>query len=55
MVTMGMSVDELQTLTSDGATLAMQQVMMGGHSEEEEGESEEEEEEEEGGDMAGLE
>ncbi|XP_035600703.1 homeobox protein PKNOX1-like isoform X2 [Oncorhynchus keta] len=54
MVTMGMSVDELQTLTSDGATLAMQQVMMGGHSEEEEGESEEEEEEE-GGDMAGLE
>uniref|UniRef100_A0A4W5N6S9 PBX/knotted 1 homeobox 1 n=1 Tax=Hucho hucho TaxID=62062 RepID=A0A4W5N6S9_9TELE len=55
MVTMGMSVDELQTLTSDGATLAMQQVMMGGHSEEEDGESEEEEEEEEGGDMAGLE
>ncbi|XP_024299943.1 homeobox protein PKNOX1 isoform X2 [Oncorhynchus tshawytscha] len=54
MVTMGMSVDELQTLTSDGATLAMQQVMMGGHSEEEEGESEEEDEEE-GGDMAGLE
>ncbi|XP_064827062.1 homeobox protein PKNOX1-like isoform X2 [Oncorhynchus masou masou] len=54
MVTMGMSVDELQTLTSDGATLAMQQVMMGGHSEEEEGESEEEEEEE-GGDMTGLE
>ncbi|XP_070969693.1 homeobox protein PKNOX1-like isoform X1 [Oncorhynchus clarkii lewisi] len=54
MVTMGMSVDELQTLTSDGATLAMQQVMMGGHSEEEEGESEEEEEEE-GADMAGLE
>ncbi|KAL1022329.1 hypothetical protein UPYG_G00025210 [Umbra pygmaea] len=55
MVAMGMSVDELQTLTSDSATLAMQQVMMGGHSEEEEGESEEEEEEEEDDDIAGLE
>uniref|UniRef100_A0A3P9AHY6 Homeobox domain-containing protein n=1 Tax=Esox lucius TaxID=8010 RepID=A0A3P9AHY6_ESOLU len=56
MVTMGMSVDELQTLTSDSATLAMQQVMMGGHSEEEEGESEEEEEDEDEEDeMAGLE
>ncbi|XP_036396212.1 homeobox protein PKNOX1-like isoform X2 [Megalops cyprinoides] len=35
MVTVGVSVDGLQTLSSDGATLAVQQVMMGGQSEEE--------------------
>ncbi|MCJ8747952.1 hypothetical protein PDJAM_G00159500 [Pangasius djambal] len=36
--------DGLQTLSSDGATLAMQQVMMGGHSEDDEDDDEEEEE-----------
>ncbi|TSL54360.1 Homeobox protein PKNOX1 [Bagarius yarrelli] len=35
LVTVGMSMDGYQTLSSDGATLAMQQVMMGNHSEEE--------------------
>ncbi|XP_048834071.1 homeobox protein PKNOX1-like [Brienomyrus brachyistius] len=39
MVTVGMSVDGLQTLSSDGATLAVQQVMIGPHSEDESGES----------------
>lgn len=53
MVTMGVSVEELQSLSSDGATLAMQQVMLGTHSEEEEDDEEEEEEEEEEG-IAGL-
>ncbi|KAF4075177.1 hypothetical protein AMELA_G00231620 [Ameiurus melas] len=36
--------DGLQTLSSDGATLAMQQVMMGGHSEDDEDDDEEDEE-----------
>lgn len=36
--------DGLQTLSSDGATLAMQQVMMGGHSEDDEDDDDEEEE-----------
>ncbi|KAK2818010.1 hypothetical protein Q7C36_021943 [Tachysurus vachellii] len=36
--------DGLQTLSSDGATLAMQQVMMGGHSEDDEDDNEEDEE-----------
>lgn len=49
----------LQSLTSAGATLAVQQVMLGGHSEDESGESggeeeEEDEDEEEGGGLAGL-
>ncbi|XP_035250556.1 homeobox protein PKNOX1-like isoform X1 [Anguilla anguilla] len=39
MVTVDVSVDGLQTLTSDGATLAVQQVMMGGQSEDESGDS----------------
>ncbi|XP_067116223.1 homeobox protein PKNOX1 isoform X1 [Osmerus mordax] len=52
MVTMGVSVEELQSLSSDGATLAMQQVMLGTHSEEEEDDDDEEEEEE--GGIAGL-
>lgn len=37
MVTM--NVESLQSLTSDGATLAVQQVMLGGHSEDESGDS----------------
>uniref|UniRef100_A0A3Q4BUB2 Homeobox domain-containing protein n=1 Tax=Mola mola TaxID=94237 RepID=A0A3Q4BUB2_MOLML len=41
----------LQSLTSDGATLAVQQVMLGGHSEDESGESMDEDDD---GDMAGL-
>ncbi|KAM4609081.1 homeobox protein PKNOX1.1 isoform 1-T1 [Polymixia lowei] len=49
MVTM--SVEGLQSLTSDGATLAVQQVMMGGHSEDESGDSGEEDDDT---DMAGL-
>lgn len=36
--------DGLQTLSSDGATLAMQQVMMGGHSEDDEDDEEDDEE-----------
>ncbi|KAJ8252955.1 hypothetical protein GJAV_G00207570 [Gymnothorax javanicus] len=44
MVTVDVSVDGLQTLTSDGATLAVQQVMMGGQSEDESGDSIDEEE-----------
>ncbi|XP_064183845.1 homeobox protein PKNOX1.1 isoform X1 [Anguilla rostrata] len=40
MVTVSM--DGLQTLSSDGATLAVQQVMIGGHSEDESGDSGEE-------------
>lgn len=46
MVSVGMVAGEdgLQTLTSDGATLAMQQVMMGGHSEEDEDEEDEDDE-----------
>lgn len=39
MVTMNM--ESLQSLTSDGATLAVQQVMLAGHSEDESGDSEE--------------
>ncbi|XP_026886655.1 homeobox protein PKNOX1.1 isoform X2 [Electrophorus electricus] len=35
VVAVGMTVDGFQALSSDGATLAMQQVMMGNHSEEE--------------------
>ncbi|KAJ8282229.1 hypothetical protein COCON_G00047480 [Conger conger] len=42
MVTVSM--DGLQTLSSDGATLAVQQVMIGGHSEDESGDSGEDEE-----------
>lgn len=49
MVTMNM--EGLQSLTSDGATLAVQQVMLGGHSEDE---SEESGDEDDDGDMAGL-
>ncbi|KAM3862442.1 homeobox protein PKNOX1-like [Diretmus argenteus] len=49
MVTM--SVEGLQSLTSDGATLAVQQVMLGGHSEDESGDSMDEDDD---GDMAGL-
>lgn len=48
MVTM--NVESLQSLTSDGATLAVQQVMLGGHSEDESGDSGDEDDE----DMAGL-
>ncbi|XP_028836125.1 homeobox protein PKNOX1 isoform X2 [Denticeps clupeoides] len=40
LVTVGMSEDGLQTLTSDGATLAVQQVMLGRHSEDESGDTE---------------
>jgi len=50
MVTMNM--EGLQSLTSDGATLAVQQVMMGGHSEDESGD--EDDEDDEDADMAGL-
>lgn len=39
MVTVGMNVDGFQALSSDGAALAMQQVMMGNHSEDESEES----------------
>lgn len=46
MVTM--SVEGLQSLTSDGATLAVREVMLGGHSEDESGDSEDDE------DMSGL-
>lgn len=49
MVTM--NVEGLQSLTSDGATLAVQQVMLGGHSEDESGESGDEDDD---ADMAGL-
>lgn len=41
----------LQSLTSDGATLAVQQVMLGGHSEDESGDSADEDDD---ADMAGL-
>ncbi|KAJ8255576.1 hypothetical protein COCON_G00194400 [Conger conger] len=44
MVTVDVSVDGLQTLTSDGATLAVQQVMMGGQSDDESGDSIDDEE-----------
>ncbi|XP_057182721.1 homeobox protein PKNOX1.1 [Triplophysa rosa] len=43
LVTVGMNVDGFQALSSDGATLAMQQVMMGNHSEDESEESDNEE------------
>ncbi|XP_041858701.1 homeobox protein PKNOX1.1 isoform X2 [Melanotaenia boesemani] len=49
MVTMNM--EGLQSLTSDGATLAVQQVMLGGHSEDESGDSGDEDDD---ADMAGL-
>ncbi|TRY90366.1 hypothetical protein DNTS_006493 [Danionella cerebrum] len=42
LVAVGMNADGFQALSSDGATLAMQQVMMGNHSEEETEESEDE-------------
>lgn len=45
-VTVGVGEDGLQTLSSDGATLAMQQVMMGGHSEEDDDDEDDEEDEE---------
>ncbi|XP_066542508.1 homeobox protein PKNOX1.1 [Hoplias malabaricus] len=41
MVTFGMSIDGFQTLSSDGAILAVQQVMMDNHSDEETDDSEE--------------
>ncbi|XP_067371823.1 homeobox protein PKNOX1.1 isoform X2 [Channa argus] len=49
MVTM--NVEGLQSLTSDGATLAVQQVMLGRHSEDESGDSRDEDDDT---DMAGL-
>ncbi|XP_029386287.1 homeobox protein PKNOX1.1 isoform X2 [Echeneis naucrates] len=49
MVTM--NVEGLQSLTSDGATLAVQQVMLGGHSEDESGDSGDEDDD---ADMAAL-
>ncbi|XP_070770376.1 homeobox protein PKNOX1.1 [Enoplosus armatus] len=49
MVTM--NVEGLQSLTSDGATLAVQQVMLGGHSEDESGDSVDDDDD---ADMAGL-
>ncbi|XP_061698616.1 homeobox protein PKNOX1-like isoform X1 [Syngnathoides biaculeatus] len=49
MVTM--NVEGLHSLTSDGATLAVQQVMLGGHSEDESGDSGDEDDD---ADMAGL-
>ncbi|XP_017276711.1 homeobox protein PKNOX1.1 isoform X3 [Kryptolebias marmoratus] len=49
MVTMNM--ESLQSLTSDGATLAVQQVMLGGHSEDESGDSGDEDDD---ADMARL-
>ncbi|KAM9804580.1 homeobox protein PKNOX1.1 [Neosynchiropus ocellatus] len=52
LVTMNM--EGLQSLTSDGATLAVQQVMIGGHSEDETGDSMDDEDEDDDGDMAGL-
>lgn len=48
---MTMSMEGLQSLTSDGATLAVQQVMLGGHSEDE---SEDSIDEDDDADMAGL-
>ncbi|XP_006639023.1 homeobox protein PKNOX1 isoform X1 [Lepisosteus oculatus] len=42
MVTVGVNMDSLQSLSSDGATIAVQQVMMAGHSEDESEESGEE-------------
>lgn len=48
MVTM--SVEGLQSLTPDGATLAVQQVIIGGHSEDESGDSRDEDDDE----MTGL-
>lgn len=45
-VTVGVGEDGLQTLTSDGATLAMQQVMMGGHSEDDDDDEEDDEDDE---------
>ncbi|XP_029568151.1 homeobox protein PKNOX1.1 isoform X3 [Salmo trutta] len=50
--TVMMSVEGLRSLTSDGATLAVQQVMMGGHSEDESGDSGDEDDDDD--DMAGL-
>ncbi|XP_076838709.1 homeobox protein PKNOX1 isoform X2 [Brachyhypopomus gauderio] len=47
MISVGMVTGEdgLQTLSSDGATMAMQQVMMGGHSEDDEEDDDDEEQE----------
>lgn len=50
MVTMNM--EGLQSLTSDGATLAVQQVMIGGHSEDESVDSGEDNDDD--ADMTGL-
>ncbi|XP_028292268.1 homeobox protein PKNOX1.1 isoform X2 [Gouania willdenowi] len=47
-----MNVESLQSLTSDGATLAVQQVMLGGHSEDESGDSAEDDDDD--ADMAAL-
>ncbi|XP_030635968.1 homeobox protein PKNOX1 isoform X2 [Chanos chanos] len=54
MVTVGVSEDGLQTLSSDGATLAVQQVMLGTHSEDESGESNEEDDDLSNSNMARL-
>ncbi|XP_035994663.1 homeobox protein PKNOX1.1 isoform X4 [Fundulus heteroclitus] len=51
MVTMNM--EGLQSLTSDGATLAVQQVMLAGHSEDESGDSGEDDDDDDA-DMTGL-
>lgn len=53
-VTVGMGEDGLQTLSSDGATLAMQQVMMGGHSEDDDEEDDEDDDDNDPSDMTGL-
>ncbi|KAM4561307.1 homeobox protein PKNOX1.1 isoform 2-T2 [Fundulus diaphanus] len=52
MVTMNM--EGLQSLTSDGATLAVQQVMLAGHSEDESGDSGEDDDDDDDADMTGL-
>uniref|UniRef100_A0A9J7X1R4 Pbx/knotted 1 homeobox 1.1 n=2 Tax=Cyprinus carpio TaxID=7962 RepID=A0A9J7X1R4_CYPCA len=55
MVTVGMNVDGFQALSSDGAALAMQQVMMGNHSEDESEESSNEDDADlSSADMTGL-
>lgn len=48
-----MNMEGLHSLTSDGATLAVQQVMLGGHSEDESGDSGEDDDDDDV-DMAGL-
>lgn len=49
---MTMNMEGLQSLTSDGATLAVQQVMIGGHSEDESVDSGEDNDDD--ADMTGL-